>query len=36
MKQNNLTKRMTDNVKAARAEVNAEVLNNYFDGWKKD
>ena len=36
MKQNNLTKRMTDNVKAARAEVNAEVLNNYFDAWKKD
>ena len=31
MKQHNLTKQITDNVKAARAEVNAEVINNYFD-----
>ena len=31
MKRHNLTKRITDNVKAARAEVNAEVINNYFD-----
>ena len=27
----NLTKRITDNVKAARADANTEVLNNYFD-----
>ena len=31
MKWHNLTKRITDNVKAAHAEVNAEVINNYFD-----
>ena len=31
MKQHNLTKRITDNVKATCAEVNAEVINNYFD-----
>ena len=27
----NLTKRITDNVKATRADANTEVLNNYFD-----
>ena len=27
----NLTKRTTDDAKAARAEVNHEVINNYFD-----
>ena len=31
MKRHNLTTRITDNVKATRAEVNAEVINNYFD-----
>ena len=31
MKQHNLTKQITDNVKAACAEVNAKVINNYFD-----
>jgi len=31
MKRHNLTKRITDNVKAARAEVNSEVINKYFD-----
>ena len=31
MKRHNLTKRITDNVKATCAEVNAEVINNYFD-----
>ena len=34
-KRHNLTKRITDNVKAARAEVNAEVLNSYFDRLKE-
>ena len=29
--EHNLTKRITDNVKAARADANTEVLNNYFD-----
>ena len=39
VKRHNLTKRITDNVKAARAEVNHEVINNYFDNleeWIKD
>jgi len=31
MKLHNLTKRITDNVKVARAEVNSEVINNYFN-----
>ena len=38
VKRHNLTKRITD-VKAARAEVNHEVINNYFDNleeWIKD
>ena len=35
MKRHNLTKRITDNVKAARAEVNAEVFNSYFDRRKE-
>jgi len=30
MKRHNLTKRITDNVKAARAEVNSEVINKIF------
>ena len=39
VKRHNLTKRITDNVKAARAEVNHEVINNYFhnlEEWIKD
>ena len=39
IKRHNFTKRITDNVKAARAEVNHEVINNYFDNleeWIKD
>ena len=31
VKRHNLTKRITDNVKAARAKVKHEVINNYFD-----
>ena len=31
LSRDNLTKCITDNVKAARAEVNHEVINNYFD-----
>ena len=39
VKRHDLTKRITDNVKADRAEVNHEVINNYFDNfeeWIKD
>ena len=39
VKRHNLTKRITDDVKAARAEVNHEVINSYFDNleeWIKD
>ena len=39
VKRHDLTKCITDNVKAARAEVNHEVINNYFDNfeeWIKD
>ena len=39
LSRDNLTKRTTDDVKAARAEVNHEVINNYFDNleeWIKD
>ena len=35
MNRHNLTKRITDNVKAAHAEVNAKVLNSYFDCLKE-
>ena len=35
MNRHNLTKRITDKVKAARAEINAEVLNNHFDCLKE-
>ena len=31
IKCHNLTKRITDNVKAARDEVNHEIINSYFD-----
>ena len=31
IKRHNLTKRITDNVKAARDEVNHEIINSYFD-----
>ena len=39
LSRDNLTKHTTDDVKAARAEVNHEVINNYFDNleeWIKD
>ena len=39
VKRHNLTKLTADNAKAARAEVNHEVINNYFDNlkeWIKD
>ena len=35
MKRQNLTKHITDNVKASRAEVNAEIINEYFDNLTK-
>ena len=35
MNQHNLTKRIADNVKAASTEINAKVLNNYFDCLKE-
>ena len=39
IKRHNLTKRIIDNVKAARAEVNHKIINSYFDKleqWLKD
>ena len=39
IKCHNLTKRITDNVKVARAEVNHEIISSYFDDleqWLKD
>ena len=38
-KRHNLKKRITDNVKAVRAEVNHEIISSYFDNleqWLKD
>ena len=31
IKRHNLTKRITDNVKVARDEINHEIINSYFD-----
>ena len=35
IKRHRLTKRFADNVKASRAEVNHEIMNNYFDSLQK-
>ena len=35
VKRHDLTKHITDNVKADRAEVNHEVINNYFDNFEE-